>query len=217
MPRHFRSIFQNREQAGKLLSRKLTGYKLSDTIVVGIPPGGLVVAAAVAEELHLRLNVLSCRKIRHPSVTSKYIGSVSADEMYVDESDHDLPQDYIYHQLIMLRSAISYEQKVFETGQNPDFLENRNVILVDDYLQHGGCVRACLQTLRNAHPARIIFAVPVISVSANQHLLHEVDNVVSVYLENVLPPLSMVFEQGENPPDADMKEILDRTNRLATA
>lgn len=217
MPRHFKSIFENREQAGKLLSRKLSHYKLSDAIVIGIPAGGLMVAAPVAKELQLHLDALSCRKIRHPSVTSRYIGSVSADEMFVDESDHDLPQDYIYHQLIMLRSAISYEQQFYDARPNPGHVENRTVILVDDYLQHSGCVKACLQSVRNAHPSRIVFATPVISDPANADLLHEVDAVVSVFQESALPPINMCYEEEVNLLDSDMKQILDRINRMETA
>lgn len=216
MPRHFRTFFQNREQAGKLLSRKLTEYKMSEAVVAGIPPGGLVVASTVAEELRLHLSVLSCRKIHHPSVSDKYIGSVSVNDIYVDEAGHDLPQDYIYHQLIMLRGAIGFERRFYDDAQSLTAVEKKDVILIDDYIPVGSCVKACVQTLRNAGASSITLAVPLITASAIRELAPDLDGVIAIYEESVLPPLNVCYKDNEYPHEAEIIRILKR-HKTATA
>ncbi|MBI2190270.1 MAG: hypothetical protein HYU49_01890 [Candidatus Levybacteria bacterium] len=56
-------MFENRQQAGKLLTQKLKKYKRKDVVVLGIPRGGVVVAKKVASILELPLDIIVVKKI----------------------------------------------------------------------------------------------------------------------------------------------------------
>ena len=56
-------MFQNREEAGKELAKKLSAYKDAEAVVLALPRGGVVVGAIVAKELHLPLDIVAVRKV----------------------------------------------------------------------------------------------------------------------------------------------------------
>src|SRR5690242_7709013 len=95
------SKIQDREQAGRLLARRLMDYANSKAIVVGASTGGVIVAAALADVLNLPLEVIPCRRIKDPVDNSKSIGSVSPDEIITNHCSYDIPQDYVSHQIAM--------------------------------------------------------------------------------------------------------------------
>ena len=59
-------MFASREDAGLRLGRWLQEQRVRANLVLGLPRGGVVVAAGVAQALHLPLGVLVVRKIGHP-------------------------------------------------------------------------------------------------------------------------------------------------------
>jgi len=59
-------VFRDRASAGKLLANMLKDYQNSDAIVMGIPAGGIAVAAEIAKKLHLPLDVAVVSKITLP-------------------------------------------------------------------------------------------------------------------------------------------------------
>jgi putative phosphoribosyl transferase len=217
MLRHFRPIFQSREEAGKLLSKKLIDHKPENAIIMGIPPAGLIVAAAIAEEVHLPLHVLPCRKIRHPSISGKSIGSVSADEIFIEDNNHDLPRDYIYHQVAMLRSVIGFEQGFYNDRDGFSALKGKDVIVVDEFVEHSGCMQACIHSIMKFGPRRIIVAVPVISINAFKDLSGMINEVVSLYQESTVPSVFTCYQENEYPQEDLIKAMFDHANGLTTA
>ena len=87
-------LFRNRTEAGKLLAAKLEKYRGTDTIVLGVPRGGVPVAYEIARELRLPLDILLSKKIGHPLNSEVAIGSVSTDTVFVDERT-DVSEKYI--------------------------------------------------------------------------------------------------------------------------
>jgi hypothetical protein len=71
--------FHDRIEAGKALAELLGSYRWRDALVVGIPRGGLVVAAEVARLLDAELDVIVARKLGAPGQQELAIGAVTAD------------------------------------------------------------------------------------------------------------------------------------------
>lgn len=126
-------MIQDRTQAGKLLGKKLEDYKDGIAVVIGVPHGGVCVAYALAEDLNLQLEIMPCRKMKHPADSAKNIGSVSIDEAFIHDCPHTIPQDYICHQVALLRSAIQAENKFYYGNRNPVSLLYKTVILGSSY------------------------------------------------------------------------------------
>ena len=78
--------FPNRHEAGNQLAAVLTAYRDADALVLGIPRGGVIVAAAVARHLGAELDAVISRKIAVPAEPELAMGAVTADGgVYVNE------------------------------------------------------------------------------------------------------------------------------------
>ena len=70
-------IFRDRVDAGERLAAALQRYRdAPDTVVLGIPRGGVVVAKAIAVELYLPLSICPVRKLGAPGNSELAIGAV---------------------------------------------------------------------------------------------------------------------------------------------
>lgn len=163
---------------------KLRRYEKGNAVVVGIPHGGVCVASAIAENLELPLEIMPCRKIRHPTEKAKNIGSVSYTEACIHDCPFDVPQDYIYHQMALLRHAINYQRSFYYEDAEPVSLRYKTVILVDDTLITSDTMIACLREIRKQNPLKIIVAVPVVNTEAARVINEEADDFVFLRMRN---------------------------------
>ena len=192
--------------------RSLPSYKETDAIVAGIPNGGVVVAANIAEVLFLPLTVWPCRRINDPTDSSKSIGSVCANDIFVRHCSRTIPQDYIYHQIAMLRSAIQYDQKEYYGNCGRDSLLGKTVILVDDLVQSSDSIMACIRGIRKMAPARVIVAVPVITAEAARSVRLHADDVVFLHLDPVIMSGNDIFGDFRRIENEEVRELLDRSS-----
>lgn len=210
-----RNIFiQDRSQAGKFLSRRLSRYKNSNAVVVGIPHGGVCVAAAIADGLNLPLEVMPCRKIKHPVDKTQNIGSVSSNEAWVHDCPYDVPQDYIYHQMVLIRHAIDYQSKFYYGDIAPIPITGKTVILVDDILQSSDTMMACLRSLRKQNPVQIIVAVPIVSAKAGRMIKAEADDIVFLQMGAEVTSGENYFADFPQIDDNKVREMLTRSRDL---
>lgn len=205
-------ILQNRAEAGYLLAKKLETCRDSNTIVVGIPRGGVCVAAMVAQTLSLPLDVMICRKMAHPADRNLTIGSVSQEDIFLHDVD-SIPQDYVCHQVALLRNAMEREQKMYYPNRKPLSLRDRQVILVDDFLSSPDAILACLRSIRNQAPLRIIVAVPIVAAEAARSVSALADDLIFIKMESsILSPSECYIDY---PPidEQHVKELLMASDR----
>lgn len=168
--------FRDRQEAGHLLSEKLTRYKNANAVVVAITGGGVCVAAPMAEALTLPLEVMPCREIKHPAGKDERIGAVSEHEVFIHEHSYAIPQHYIYHQVILLRNAIAFEKREYYEDRQRTSFRNKTVILVDDMLRSGETMLVCLRDIKRQNPLEIIVAAPVAEAAAARMVGAEADD-----------------------------------------
>lgn len=203
------AVWQDRQHAGYLLSKQLALFKHTNAIVVGIPHGGVCVASAIADRLSLPLEVMPCRTIEDPRDGSKNIGSVSQDDVFLHDCAHTIPQDYISHQILMLRDAISQQNKNYYGDRQRASLRGRAVIVVDDLLASSDTMMACLRGIKKQEPLKIVVAVPVISTEAARIVGAEADDVQFVRMEACVASPHEYFADFRKIDDQKVKEILD--------
>jgi len=201
-------LLHNREEAGYLLSKRLAAFRNSNAVVVGVPKGGVCVASVIAMQLGLPLQVMPCRRIKHPGHSSKYIGSVSEDEVYIQDCSRTIPQDYIQHQIALARNSIAHEAEVYSSVHCPARLRYRPVIVVDDVLSGSDTLMACLRSIRKQNPLKLVVAVAVTSPEALQMIRSQVDDVQ--YLTTAVFPSHARDYFVEYPPidEGKVKELL---------
>lgn len=204
---------QSREHAGLLLGKKLHAHKNTNAVVVGIPHGGVCVAAALASVLCLPLEVMPCRKIKHPGDRKKNIGSVSIDEVFIHDCPHGVPQNYIYHQILSLRNAIEEEDKYYHADRNRVSLSGKTIILVDDILKSNDTIISCLRSIKKQRPFKVIVAVPVASEDALKMLRLEADHVVCLRVDRFIASGEEYFSAFPKIDQGNVRNLLNTSRQ----
>ncbi|MBN1454697.1 MAG: phosphoribosyltransferase [Methanomicrobia archaeon] len=177
-----RFVFEDRAHAGRLLAEQLRAYQGTDTYVMGIPAGGVPVAAVIAEQLQLPLDVLVVRKIHIPWNREAGFGAISWDGT-------TLFNEPLLQQLLLtpdeIAQCVEDEKKEIEKrlrlfrGQKPfPDLRNKTVIVVDDGLASGFTMLVALDSVQKQQPKELVVAVPTASLHAIKLVRATADNVV---------------------------------------
>jgi putative phosphoribosyl transferase len=198
---------RNRRQAAHLLADKLSAYKNSNAIVVAIPYGGVPVGYQLAKELHLQFDVVPCKKIGHPADSKKSIGSVSVDEVVINEGVEDIPCDYICHQIILNQNALKAQQIFFNTNTAPLDVKGKTIILVDDVLSNADTVMACLKSIKKHQPEKIIVAAPVATQEAASQLYFKAGDLVLLSVDNNMRAETF-YEEHLHIKDEEVRDLI---------
>ena len=179
-------MYENREEAGRRLSEFLGRYKgLADTIVLGLPRGGVVVAYEVAKVLGLPLDVICPRKIGAPGNPEYAIGAVAdGGEPIFDEGAVAMirpPASWLDHAAKMEAHESHAREKLFRQGREARNLEGKTVILVDDGIATGLTMRAAIQKVKQERAIYIVVAVPVVPFETLEETRSLVEEVICPY------------------------------------
>lgn len=176
--------FENREDGGRQLSLLLKNYKNTNSVVLGIPRGGVVTAKVIAENLELPLGLIVVRKIGHPSNPEYAIGAISESGLVVANEIETSTVDPMWlneESANQLREAKRRREKYWGTKKTLE-LKDKNVILVDDGLATGLTMLAAIKETKSKKPAKVIVAVPVSPKDTFEKIKKEVDEFVVVDL-----------------------------------
>jgi predicted phosphoribosyltransferase len=209
-------VFRNRAHAGAWLAEHLRRFRGPETVVLGIPRGGLIVAAEVAHSLGAKLDVAVARKLPAPGQPEVAIGAVTpTGGLFLDaEAIHWLGVGDPY-----LRGVIAKEQTEaarreteLRTIAPAQPLAGKTVIVVDDGLATGATMRAAVRALRKALPKRLIAAAPVASPEACHALRGEVDEVVCPLEVPDFGAVGRFYEDFRQTSDSEVQDALERSH-----
>jgi len=174
-------VFEDRAHAGRLLAEKLREYQGTDAYIVGIPAGGVPVAAVISERLQLPLDVLVVRKIHIPWNREAGFGAISWDGTTLFNEpllEHlQLTQDEIEQCVEDEKNEIEKRVRLFRGLKPFPDLRNKTVIVVDDGLASGFTMLVALVSVRKQQPKELVVAVPTASMHAI-HLVREASDTV---------------------------------------
>ncbi len=180
--------FADRVAAGRalgvLVARRLTG-RAGPSIVLGLPRGGVPVAAEVARVLGAPLDVLLVRKVGVPGQPELAMGAVAAIGEMVEVVTNQMVVGRLGVPERVFRSVLDDEmielrrRTTAYRGDRPTpELRGRTVVVVDDGLATGSTMRAAAAVVRRTDPAALLIAVPVGAIDTCTRLRAEVDDVV---------------------------------------
>ena len=184
----FQLKFKDRESAGNILSESLKTIvkknERKDTLVLGIPRGGVITADIIARKLCCEFDIIIPRKICAPSNKELAIGAIMSDDTtYINEmivKDLEISTKYIqeekFRQLkeIERRSSLyCFGNREFTKFNNINF-SNKTIILVDDGAATGATIIVASRWIRiTKNPRRIIVAIPIAPKYTISLLKHE--------------------------------------------
>ncbi|MBN7794381.1 phosphoribosyltransferase [Microbacterium esteraromaticum] len=166
-------IFADRQDAGRQLAAALSeddavlgGRVAADsTVVVGLPRGGVPVAAEVARQLDAPLDVLIVRKVGAPGHEELALGAVGEENAVARNDDliraSGISESDLARREQTQRDEVRRRAAMFRPDRQPVGLSGRTVIIVDDGIATGATMRAACAVARARAAARIVVAVPV--------------------------------------------------------
>jgi putative phosphoribosyl transferase len=203
---------ENRRDAGQKLASLLKKYRADQPIVLGIPRGGVIVAAEVAKALQAPLDILIVRKIGAPHNEEVAIGAVMPDGMAVLDTNLiaklAIPDEYINRAIEEQTVEIKRRRHMYKGDKVMPPLENHTVILVDDGIATGYTIEAAVEGLRNQKPKAIILAAPVAPVEVVHRLRKITDEVVCLDTPEPFYAVGQFYQDFSQTSDNEVIEVL---------
>lgn len=206
-------MFQNREEAGQLLSKKLLSFKeKSNVLILGIPRGGVVVAKEVAKALGLPLDIVIVKKVGVPSNLELAIGAVGPEKTIYWDKDLCQRLGLSRSQMSNLKSQKEREredrEKALRANKPPLDIKEKTVIIVDDGIATGATVMATQKFLRKKQAGKIILATPVIAKDTLNNISKYFDNVIALSSEENFYAVGQFYREFPQVEDDEVIKIL---------
>ena len=191
-----------------MLAEVLTSLVSPPALVLGIPRGGVVVAARVASRLEAPLDVVVPRKIGAPGNPELAVGAVAEGVQAIDEpAVRRLGLDMAAVRAEAARQTVEVARRTaaYRQGLPPLALAGRTAVLVDDGVATGWTCAAAASYTRRAGAARVVVAVPVGPPGLAERLRPVVDQVVVLVTPDPYLNVGQVYERF---PQVDDDEVL---------
>jgi putative phosphoribosyl transferase len=207
--------FENREEAGRALALLLGRYVgRTDVVVLGLPRGGVPVAAEVAKALSAPLDVFVVRKIGAPGQPELAMGAIASGGVVVANRDVvralGVSQELFDREAERERQELSRREQAYRGTRPPLGLEGNVAILVDDGLATGATIRAAARAARALSPARVVIAAPVGAPDTCRELQAEADEVVCARTPEPFLAVGQWYRDFAQTTDAEVRALLDR-------
>ena len=207
-----RQPFADRRDAGRRLAAVLSGHARADTVVLGLPRGGLPVAVEIARALHAPLDALLVRKLGVPRQPELAMGAIGEDGGRV-----------LNEKVIALTGVTPAEIETVERKERAELerrleryrggrpavrVKDRTVIVVDDGMATGATARAALRCLRDWGPRRVVLALPVAPADVDETIGDLADEVVVLRREPYMGSVGAWYRDFRPTSDDEVVEIL---------
>lgn len=206
-------MFADRHDAGHRLAEALRSrVHGADALVLGVPRGGVVVAAEVARELGLSLDVVVASKLGAPGQPEYAIGAVDADGDVTLAAGMRLPPDYIEQEAAARSAEVRRRVKAYRKGRPPARVEGRVVVLVDDGIATGLTIRKAVEYLRRHRAGHVIVASPVVPLRTAEQMRAEGLDLVTVDEPHDFGAVGEFYRAFDQTTDAEVLALLDATD-----
>jgi predicted phosphoribosyltransferase len=203
-------VFASREAAGQMLGRSLKEQGIQADLVLGLPRGGVLVAAEVAHLLQAPLDVLIVRKIGHPWHREFALGAMAEGGVVLLDhaviSRNPLLEMELQHIIQEEKQRLQIYQQTFR--HSPLELNAKNVLLVDDGLATGATTEAGVLAAKQQNAARVIVAAPVASTNAVERLEKVADEVFCLLIDPDFDAVGRYYEAFPQTTDIEVVDLL---------
>jgi putative phosphoribosyl transferase len=211
-----RSRFDDRAAAGRFLGAAMAAGPASapavEPVVLGLPRGGLPIAAEVARALGAPFDVFVVRKLGVPTQPELAFGAVAGGGVRVLNSDvvtgAGLDPATIDRLAAAATAEVDRREQAYRGDRPALALRGRTVILVDDGIATGATVRAAVAAVRAQGPAGVVVAAPVGPVAVVRELADVADDVIVLIAAARFGSVGSFYRNFAQLSDADVQAIM---------
>ncbi len=206
-------LFRNRTEAGALLAERLRPFARLRPVVLGLPRGGVPIAAQVARELDAPLDIIVVRKLGVPFQPELAMGAIGEDGArtlntelirLAHVTEHDIDRVETLEREELRRRATRF--RVHHPRRD---LRGRSVLIVDDGLATGSTAIAACEVARSLGALHIVLAVPVAPPEAAERLAEHADEFVALATPADFHAVGQFYEHFGQVNDREVLDLLD--------
>ena len=207
-----RREFRDRVEAGDELAPLVVALGLADPVVLGLPRGGVPVAARLALALGAPLDVIVVRKVGVPSQPELAMGAVGEGGATV-VNDDVMMSTWVSRadfERVAARERAELERRVvaLRAVRPREPLAGRAAVLVDDGIATGATMRAAIGVARANDASTVVIATPVAPPEVVQSLSREADEVVCIIQPEPFFAVGTWYTRFEAVPEEEVLHLL---------
>jgi putative phosphoribosyl transferase len=186
----FQLKLKDRATAGNILGEALKDIikkeqERKDSVVLGIPRGGVIVGDIIAKKLSCKFDVIIPRKLCAPHNEELAIGAVMEDGniTYLNDilvKELEISQEYIEKEKAYQIQEIKRRSSLYRNSEEKcEFRNKKYIILADDGAATGATIIAAARWITKStnNLKRLIIAIPVAPKETKELLKKEADHV----------------------------------------
>ena len=208
--------FRDRDEAGAVLGRAVADALDDpvDVIVLGLPRGGVPVAAGVAEILDAPLDVFVVRKLGVPGHEELAMGAIGPGGVRVLNEglirELRVSAEAIERTEARERAELERREIAYRGTDAPIDLTGRHVVLVDDGVATGASMMAAFEAVKILEPRAVTIAVPVASAEAVEMFTATADACVVCEIPDPFLAVGYWYADFTQTTDAEVRSALER-------
>jgi len=206
--------FRDRVDAGRRLAARLAPLRGVDVVVLGLPRGGVPVAAEVARALDAPLDVILVRKLGVPVQPELAMGAIGEGGVRIANDDvvqaARITPDQWREVETRERAELERRAQRFRRGRSPVPLAGRTAVIVDDGVATGSTARAACRVARALGAERVVLAVPVAPCGSIEELQPSVDQIVCLEVPSDFRSVGDWYDDFSQTTDDEVVALLDR-------
>lgn len=207
-------MFRNRQDAGLQLAEKVEALRLRAPVVLGLPRGGVPVAAEVAQRLAAPLDVLVVRKLGAPRNPEYAMGAIGEAGVRVVHENVVRSLKVTDEQLARIEAAerAELERRAdrYRGGRPRLDIAGRTVVIVDDGIATGATAEAACEVAELLGAQEIVLATPVAPADSMESLGEHVDEFVALEMPDAFFAVGQAYADFGQTSDDEVIAALER-------
>jgi predicted phosphoribosyltransferase len=223
--------YESRLEAGRTLSKFIKdknedlfiriSQSPNDYFCYAIPNGGVPVSEGFCSQFNIYYDILIVRKLKIPYNTEAGFGAITTDGTVLFNqpllNQINLSNNEINHSISITKEEIQQRIKFYKRESDlqefySKFIQDKNIILLDDGLASGFTMLAGIKMIKKYHPRKIFITVPTAPLRTINRIQSEVSE---IFCPNIRTKMwfavADAYKHWYDVPETEVLEIINKS------